>query len=207
MKYDIITIGSATVDYFADSDSELISLDTRTSHESLIAFPLGGKILITELNTTTGGGGTNTAVSFSRLGFKTAWLGKLGNDVAADFVRGKLKQENVDFIGKSEGNTGVSFILNSIRDDRTILTYKGANNNLLPEDMPPIQAPWVYLSSMLEKSLASVIGLVKSDDSFKLAFNHSSYQASMGYEKLKPLIDRVSILIMIREEACKFLGR
>src|SRR5690606_11228250 len=37
--------------------------------------------------------------------------------------------------------------------------------------------------------------------------NPSSYQASMGYEALKQLVDRVSILIMNREEACKFLGR
>ena len=80
MSYDIVTIGSATVDYYADTDSELISIETSISSEKLLAFPLGGKLLIRELNVTTGGGGTNTAVAFARLGFNTAYLGKVGAD-------------------------------------------------------------------------------------------------------------------------------
>ncbi|MDT8397793.1 MAG: carbohydrate kinase family protein [Pseudomonadales bacterium] len=206
MNYDIVTIGSATVDYFADTDSELIRIDTRTSHEELLAFPLGGKILINELNTTSGGGGTNTAVAFSRLGLHTAYLGKLGMDATGDFVLDALAAENISFIGKRAGKTGVSFVLNSIRDDRTILAYKGANNCLLPADVPAITAPWVYLSSMLEQSWQTVVDLVCTS-TFKLAFNPSSYQAAMGYQQLRPLVDRVSILVMNREEACLFLGR
>ena len=46
MRFDIITIGSATVDHFADTDSELIRIDTRSHHEALIAFPLGSKLLM-----------------------------------------------------------------------------------------------------------------------------------------------------------------
>ncbi|RMF14524.1 MAG: carbohydrate kinase family protein, partial [Gammaproteobacteria bacterium] len=112
MKYDIVTIGSATVDHFADTDSELIRIDTRSSHEELIAFPLGSKLLIRELKTTTGGGGTNTAVAFSRLGLRTAFLGKLGDDASATFVLDRLKAEGVNFIGAHGGQTGLSIILN-----------------------------------------------------------------------------------------------
>ncbi len=206
MGYDIITIGSGTIDYFADSDSEIIRIDTRTTREELIAFPLGGKILINELNTTTGGGGTNTAVSFSRLGLKTAWLGKLGDDPAADFILDKMREEHVDFIGKRAGNSGISFVLNSIRDDRTILAYKGANDELLPEDVPTIDAPWLYVASMLKQSWDTVVELVRRGN-FKVAFNPSSYQASMGHQVLRPMVEKVAILIMNRDEACKFLGR
>lgn len=205
LDYEIITIGGATVDYFADTDSQLISIETRTSHQQLIAYPLGSKILINELNTTTGGGGTNTAVSFSRLGFRTAWLGKLGDDTIADLVLENLAAENVAFIGAREGHSGVSFVLTSIGHDRTILTSKGANNHLHLDDLPDAKAPWVYVASMLEESWTTVVDFV-ARNSFKVAFNPSNYQAKLGYAELQPLIDRVSILVMNREEACNFLG-
>ena len=203
--YDIITLGSATIDYFADTDSELIRIDTRTTHEELLAFPLGSKILIKELNTTIGGGGTNTAVAFSRLGLRTAWLGKLGEDPNGDYVLSSLAAEKVDFIGYRGGQTGVSLVLNSIRDDRTILTYKGANNTLSKSLMPELLSPWLYISSMIGDSWQAVLDYVEATTS-KLVFNPSSYQAAMGYDQLRVLTDRVSILVMNVEEACLYLG-
>ena len=205
MSFEVVTIGSATVDYFADTDSELIKIQTRTTSEEFIAFPLGSKLLIKELNITTGGGGTNTAVVFSRLGFKTGYLGKIGQDANGELVVERLKKEGVTFIGPREGQTGLSMILNSIKQDRSILAYKGANNHLREEEIEPFESQWVYLSSMLEQSLDTVIALLKKQ-SCKLAFNPSNYQAEMGYEKLSELIDRVDILVMNKEEATKFLG-
>lgn len=206
MNFDIITIGSATVDHFADTDSELIRIDTRSHHEELIAFPLGSKLLINELKTTVGGGGTNTAVAFSHLGLKTGFLGKIGSDAAGDFVLDLLKQEDVAFIGARNGQTGFSVILNSIKDDRSILAYKGANNHLLSQDIPAFEAPWIYLSSMMGESWDTVVELISKGD-FKVAFNPSNYQAQLGYQALSKLVDNVTILIMNREEACKFLAR
>ncbi|WP_308368567.1 MULTISPECIES: carbohydrate kinase family protein [unclassified Microbulbifer] len=205
MTFDVVTIGSATVDHFVDIDSELIKVDTRTSHEELIAFPLGSKLLIKELNTTTGGGGTNTAVAFARLGLNTGFLGKIGEDAAGDFVLDRLSQEKVTFIGPRGGQTGFSVILNSIEDDRSILAYKGANDFLTKADIPKLDTPWLYISSMLGESFETVIHIV-DENQFKVAFNPSSYQAELGYERLQRLVDRVTLLVMNREEACKFLG-
>ena len=209
MTFDITTIGSATVDYFADTDSELIRIDTRTSHEELLAFPLGAKILINEFNMTTGGGGTNTAVAFARLGNRTAYFGKIGEDIAGEFVLKRLAEEHITFIGSRAGQTGSSIILNSLRDDRTILAFKGINNFIAPEDIPDIDSAWVYLSSMLGQSwdsMVQVLGARLDRKAFQLAFNPSSYQAEQGYENLRVLTDKVAILVMNREEACKYLG-
>jgi len=205
MSFDIITIGSATVDHFADTDSELIRIDTRHHHEELIAFPLGSKLLINELKTTVGGGGTNTAVAFSHLGLETAYLGKIGSDAAGDFVLKLLSDERIEFIGAREGQTGFSVILNSIQDDRSILAYKGANDHLKPEDLPQLETKWIYLSSMLGESWDTIVDLIATGR-FNVAFNPSNYQAELGYQALSKLVDHVKILIMNREEACKFLG-
>ena len=58
---------------------------------------------------------------------------------------------------------------------------------------------------MLGESFETVVELLQNKDC-KIAFNPSNYQAELGYEKLKPLIDHVDILIMNKEEAAKFLG-
>ena len=98
--YDVITIGSATVDVFANTDSQLVKLLTQNGEEDFITYPSGSKILIKELNFLIGGGGTNTAASFSNLGLKTAFLGKIGSDENADQVLNSLKEYQVNFIGK-----------------------------------------------------------------------------------------------------------
>lgn len=205
-EYDVVAIGSATVDQFADSDSELIRIDTPTTQTKLIAFPLGSKILIKRLTLATGGGGTNCSVSLSRLGFKTAYLGKIGDDGNGEFVVRKLAEENIDFIGPREGQTGLSVILNSFAQDRTILAYKGTNNDLRPDEIKPFKTRWVYLSSMLERSFDTVTDLICRGD-FRVAFNPSNYQVEKGHKELAPLIARVEILVMNLEEACKFLGK
>jgi ribokinase len=209
MAWDITTIGSATVDFFADTDSELIRIETRTTSEQLLAFPLGEKVLVNEFNITTGGGGTNTAVAFKRLGLKTAFLGKVGSDVNGDYIIEQLAALGVDFVGCREGTSGASIILNGLRNDRTILAYKGTNNTLRRDEFPAIHSPWVYLASMLEQSWDTVVAeLAAGLDArrFRLAFNPSSYQAALGYERLRVLTDKVSFLVMNREEACRYLG-
>lgn len=204
-EYDVVAIGSATVDQFADTDSELIRIDTPTVHEKLIAFPLGSKILVKQLTLATGGGGTNCAVALARLGMKTAYLGKIGDDGNGEFVVRKLAEEQVDFIGPRAGQTGISVILNSFAQDRTILAYKGANNDLRLDEIKPFNTRWIYLSSMLEQSFETITELICQHE-FRVAFNPSNYQAEKGYQALSTLIAKVEILVMNLEEACKFLG-
>jgi len=205
MSYDIVAIGSATVDQFASTDSELIQIETPTMKEKLIAFPLGSKILVKELNLAVGGGGTNCAVTFSRLGLKTAYLGKVGTDGNGDFVIRALQKENIEFIGPRQGTTGLSVILNSFAHDRTILAYKGCNNDLRLNEIKPFETKWVYLASMLGESFETIVSLL-AEHSYRVAFNPSNYQAELGYKSLQPLLEKVEILVMNLEEACKFLG-
>ena len=205
MSYDIVAIGSATVDQFAETDSELIRIETPTMQEKLIAFPLGSKILVKELNLAVGGGGTNCAVTFARLGLKTAYLGKVGDDGNGDFVVRTLQRENIDFIGPRAGTTGISVILNSFARDRTILAYKGCNNDLRLDEIKPFESRWVYLASMLGESFDTIVSLLSQHD-YRVAFNPSNYQAELGFKALQPLLDKVEILVMNLEEACKFLG-
>ncbi len=209
--YDVITVGSATIDVFAKTQSELVKIKTDKEEETLIAYPSGTKILITGLNFHTGGGGTNTAVSFARLGLKTAFLGKLGNDRNAQVVLDELKSESIDFIGvRGKIQTGYSVVLDSIEDDRTILTYKGANSNLKFSEIDKrlINAKWFYFSSMVGpsyKTLERLAVYAKRKD-IKVAFNPSSYLCKNGTGFLRNLLSNVELLILNREEAEYLVG-
>ena len=89
--YDIITAGSATVDVFVKTHVSRIR--DKNKHEDFIAYPLGEKILVEDLHQEVGGGGTNTAVAFSRMGFKTGYFGALAKDNNSELIISTLKKD------------------------------------------------------------------------------------------------------------------
>jgi ribokinase len=200
MTFDIITLGSATVDVLVESKNEV----KKDRNHYDVAYHLGEKILIDKLNFTTGGGGTNTAVAFARLGLKTGFIGCLGDDTNGEMVLKELDEEGVEFLGKvKEGHTGYSVILPA-KSDRTILAYKGVNNQLEPQDYPKaVETTWIYLSSMLGQSWESSLQFVEREKKkgAKLAFNASMYLAKQGMGKLKNLLKITEIFILNKEEA------
>jgi len=209
--YDVITVGSATIDVFAKTEAELINIKTSREEETLIAYPCGTKILINELDFYTGGGGTNTAVAFARLGLKTAFLGKLGSDTNASLIISQLNEEGIEFIGvKGKEQTGYSVVLDSTEDDRTILTYKGANNNLAFAEIrkSALKAKWFYFSSMVGKSYTTLeqIAQYAKINNIKVAFNPSSYLAKRGTAALKKLLSLTTLVILNKEEAEYLVG-
>ncbi len=214
MKFDIITLGSATVDYFIYTDAELIELKNMNFDRELLAYPLGSKILIKELHTFTGGGGTNTAVGFSRLGLKTGFIGNIGSDNHAELILKELKKEKVKFLGtKSEKyKTGFSIVLDSFVDDRTILVYKGANDflnfNKVKERIKDVDTKALYVSSLVRNSFNAGVRLIKyfKKKGVIIFYNPSSYVVSLGLNKLLSYIAHIDFLIVNKEEGQTLLN-
>ncbi len=211
--YDVITVGSATVDVFAHTDrSELIKIMTKEGEQDLLAYPSGTKLVLTKLDFTTGGGGTNTAVALRRLGLRTAFLGHIGSGNNGDQVIKRLKDDMVDFIGcRGKEHTGFSIILDSIEHDRTILTYKGANDAFDFDclDKARISAKWLYATAMVSRAyrhLVRLIAFAKKKD-MRVMFNPSCYLAEQGLRKLKLVLQHTDILVLNREEAALLVGQ
>lgn len=205
--YDVITVGSATQDIFVDTElREIISKKKR-----FIGYPAGSKILVKDINLFSGGGGSNTSVSFSRLGLKTGYIGKLTDDITSKSILDELKKENVDFFGSiAKGEKGAcSIILDSLEHHRTILVYKGVNNQLsFNEVNKKFKTKWFYFTSMLGKSFETQKKLAKfaSSRKIKIAFNPSEYLVKKGIKFLRDIIERTEIFILNKEEAKLFLG-
>ena len=198
--FDIITFGSGVIDIFVDTH-------LREQKHKLI-YPVGSKILIKNLRYDVGGGGTNTAVSFSRLGFKTGWIGKVGNDSQGKQVLDCIKKEKVSFLGKtSHLKTGCSIILDSMEHERTILTYKGENDNISFEEISQKNAKWYYFSSMVGESFKTQKKLARyvKSQGINLCFNPSEYQ--LKDPSVKDIIKNTDILIFNKEEAELLTGK
>ena len=210
--YDVITVGSATVDVFAKTRfSELIKIIDPKGETDLLAFPSGSKILIDEIEFTTGGGGTNTAVALSRLGHKIAFLGKLGDDTNSEFIINYLKKERIELLCvRGRGQSGYSLILDTLEHDRTILTYKGINDELKSSEIPykKIKAKWFYFSAMMEESFHTLEKLAEfaQQSNIKVAFNPSTYLAEKGTISLKNILSRTELLVLNKEEANLLVG-
>ncbi len=210
--YDIITVGSATVDALVKTEfSEMLHGEHK---EDCIAYPVGSKILIEELTLTTGGGGTNTAVSLARLGHKVAFLGKIGSKYNSSRVVKELKKEKVNtslIIRSKTGRTGYSIVLDSKKHDRTILTFRGSNSDLRYSEirLKKLKTKWFYFSSMIGASFETQKKIAKyvAKNNIKIAYNISSYLAKKGAPYLRNILKKTSILVLNKEEAALLVGK
>ena len=203
MKFDIITFGSAVVDVFVDTDV--------AEKNKKISYPVGSKILINELREDIGGGGTNTAVAFSRFGLKTGFIGKIGKDNSGKSIINMLEKEKITFLGKAERHekTGYSIILDSREHNRTILTYKAINNNISWKDIKKHlrdikKKKYIYFTSLLGESFKTQIKLsrIAKTNSIKIIFNPSDYLIRHANKnKLYEVLKNTHILIFNKQEA------
>lgn len=194
MKFDIVSFGSAIIDTFVETD-----IDKKTH---TFSYPVGSKILIEETRTDVGGGGTNTATAFSRLGLKTGCICKVGNDMQGSEILELLKKDKITHLCKvGKGKTGFSVILDSSGNDRTVLTFKGESNNVVTKDILLFSTDWLYFSSLLGKSFKTQVWLAKkmSKNGTKVAFNPSEYQIKKM--DIKDLLSITNVLILNKEEA------
>jgi len=147
-------------------------------------------------------------VSFSRLGLKVAWIGKVGIGTNSERLLKEMKKEKVDTSLVRKDNkcrTGYSVILDAKGHDRTILAYKGSNDDLEWNEInkAKINAKWMYCSSMLGKSFKTLEKMIvfARKKGIKIAFNPSSYLAKKGTGFLKNVIKNTNLLVMNDEEA------
>ncbi|MBW7944772.1 carbohydrate kinase family protein [Patescibacteria group bacterium] len=149
--HDVTTIGSATVDIFMKSPDFQLQ---PTQEGVLLCQTYGGKIDVDEFFWQSGGAGTNTAVGFSRMGFRTAAVVEIGKDIFGQNVYDELQKEHVDtnyIVSEVNEQTAVSTVLISGQGGRSILTHRGASGMLEARDVPwdlLQNSRWVHLSNV-----------------------------------------------------------
>lgn len=207
--YDIITFGSAAQDINIKSRAFKVFKDEKDfATGEGICLALGSKIEVEDISFTSGGGGTNTAATFAKQGFKVAYCGAVGEDIAGQEIVKELKQLKVDtglMLRKREKRTNHSVIVSSTGEDRTILVYRGASELLGKDDIPwkKIKTRWVYLApftGLLCDNFGQIVDFAK-ENNIKIAVNPSKQQLSLPDDELKRILSKVDILFLNQEEA------
>ncbi len=127
MSVKILSIGSATLDLFFQSDDL-----PETKDGMRLSLAYGGKYIAENFAESVGGGGCNAAVSLARQGFQVYYWGKIDQSWAGKKILATLKKEgvNTELVNQSSERVTTSAILLGQRREKTIVMYR-AENDLL----------------------------------------------------------------------------
>jgi sugar/nucleoside kinase (ribokinase family) len=161
-KYDVLGIGNAIFDVLVQTDEGFLS-----AH----GMAKGGMALIDENSATSiyrdmgkatdkptemsGGSAANTIVGIANLGARAAYVGKVRDDQIGRLYTHDIRAAGVAFETTPAADgpaTGCSYILVTPDGERTMNTYLGAAQELMPADIDPVQtaaSAIVYLEGYL----------------------------------------------------------
>ena len=212
---DVITIGSATMDVFVESDdANIVSVYTKNKKSEFMSYPYGAKVEIEDFTSQVGGGGINTACNFANLGFNTGVIFKIGDDIYSDGILESFKDKNIDLsniIQDKKISTGFSIILVSFQGDRTVLAHRGANAKIKKSDInfeAIKKAKLLYIAPLNGDStrvLDDIVNFAKEND-VKVCFNAGTSSIKKGFNYLKKILENAHIVVMNKEEASMATG-
>ena len=150
----IVSLGSALQDVYLIDHDDLVA--TKIGDNAIFGKVLvGSKVDIDRLSYEVGGGGINSAITFSRHGHEAIFMGNVARDPAGAAIIRTLDREGVDtsYINYLERKTtGTSVILLDTQSgERTILTCRGASEqfgNFSENDLDLTQPDWLYVTTL-----------------------------------------------------------
>lgn len=210
MKH-ILTIGGATKDIFITyKQAQMMNLCLHEGRRSFLMFEDGKKVEIEALEYHTGGGATNTAVGFARLGHEVSAFFKIGDDQEGAYVLQSLKTNHVDTcfaLVSQDTPTATSFIMPTVGGNRAVLVYRGANLTLSAHEIPDQamqQSDLVYITSLSGQAADLLLPIVQRAKKYNklVAVNPGTSQMLVGSSLLCASMGSIDILTLNASEAC-----
>lgn len=205
-NYDVLTIGAATLDIFMRSDKFKVVQSADIPGGIAMCEVYGGKMEVEEVMIVSGGGATNTAVSFARKELKTAVIAEMGNDPQSLLIHKDLEQDQVDtrfLVQEQSETTAVSVVLIADDGGRSIMVYRGAAGMLTNTDLPllDIESRWVHISSLggSIELLKTILDWAKTKR-VRVSLNPGMKEIEQR-DKLLSLLPMVEVLFVNRDEA------
>ncbi|WP_113701566.1 carbohydrate kinase family protein [Nonomuraea lactucae] len=124
--FDLLVVGDANPDVIVSGAPRVPAFGQREQLVESGALALGGSAAI-------------TACGAARLGLRTAFVGRVGDDAAGGFILDALRGRGVDVsacVVAPDTATALTVVLTD-GPDRAILTSPGCLDRLAPEDVPP----------------------------------------------------------------------
>jgi sugar/nucleoside kinase (ribokinase family) len=209
MKFDVVCIGSATYDNYLLSDDFILQ---KSDRGVMMCQMYGAKVEVKESIVTTGGGATNSAVAFERLGLETGLVACVGKDFWGTMVRHKLGEEGVSLIylqSTKKFSTSSSIFLVGKDGGRTVLVHRAASNKLSSKkvDWKKLDGKWVYMSSLGgDIDLLDRVVKFARQKNIATAFNPGSGELRQR-NQLKSFLPFINVLILNKQELLLLLNK
>lgn len=204
--FDVLSVGDIVTDVFIELESDQAQT-YENEQGKWLAMRFGMKLPFANAEIVHAvGNAANAAVSFSRLGLRSAFATNVGGDqegrdMIADLQREKVYHGLVHVNADMKSN--VHYVLR-LGAERTILVKHENYPYHWPHIRPSEEPRWVYFSSISEKALPyhdQVVDWLDKNPDIKLAFQPGTFQMEAGAERLKRLYQRTELLVLNREEA------
>ncbi|MHA1298039.1 MAG: carbohydrate kinase family protein [Candidatus Helarchaeota archaeon] len=221
---DVACIGSACIDCIVSINDVMRFevFDPKGRIKKYTAIEYSSKLNVERMFLIPGGSAANIAVDLKYLHLNSADIGKIGNDSLGHECIDDFKEHgvNIDCVHFSEDiGTGLSVILlTPWGKDRSIMSYKGANNLLSPSDLnldfikSAKSLVWTSLTSdsgvasikkcieiMIEKNGLIFAGpsmsILSKKKNSAIEFVKQSHVLSLNREELQVLTDETNIEI------------
>lgn len=210
-NYDVVSIGSATLDIFMKSDKFRVVQSGDIPGGIAMCEVYGGKMEVEEVTIVSGGGATNTAVSFAKKDLKTAVVAEMGNDPQSLLIHKDLEENQVEtrfLVQEQNETTAVSVVLIARDGGRSIMVHRGAAAMLTKQDLPldELETRWVHISSLGGNiEMLKIILHWAKGKKIRVSLNPGLKEIAHK-QKLLSLLPFVEILFLNKEEEKELWG-
>src|SRR6201993_332294 len=157
-KYDVLGIGNAIFDVLVQTDERFLARHGMAKGGMALIDETRAAAIYSDMGPATemsGGSAANTIVGVASLGARAAYVGKVRDDQIGRLYIHDIRAAGVAFETKAAADgpaTGCSYILVTPDGERTMNTYLGAAQELMPGDIDADQvaaSAFVYLEGYL----------------------------------------------------------
>lgn len=198
--YDLISIGSISIDLFFQGES-------LTFKDNRFQLAVGGKYQADYLYESVGGGGANVAIGGSKNGLKTAVVGKIGNNPFKKIILEELHESGVStsLCQYEDKYMNISSILLTDSGERSVIHYQPTHEHLITsieECSTFLNTKSLYLGNLPDVSLTereSILHYLKRKGVITIV-NLGVKDSRRPIEQLKKFIIGIDVLILNTHE-------
>ncbi len=208
---EVLSVGDIVTDAFIKLQDDQ-ARTYRNEEGYWLAMPFGVKIPFDHAEVIESvGNAPNAAVSFARLGLRSALMANVGEDQYGRSMLRALHKNHVDtrFVRINPDKVSNYHYVLWYKEERTILIKHEDYNYHWPHLRPDEIPKWIYFSSISKNSLKfhdDMANWLEAHKEVKLAFQPGTFQIGFGAERLAKLYAHSELLAVNREEAVMISG-
>ena len=220
MTKSVIGIGNALTDMLVNLSNDNVLSEYQLAKGSMslvdsqLQTDISKAVAGSPYSLSLGGSAANTVRAMARLGTKTAFIGKVGEDTTGDFYEQALRNLGITpYILRSEHKSGKCVALVSSDGERTFVTHLGAALDLTAEEIDGTildSYDYLYIEGYLVQDHDLILKTIEQakEHGLKVAIDLASFNVvEENRDFLHDIVERyVDILFANEDEARAFSG-